>query len=114
MGAEPDPRAHGRAFAAYQAALLSRMGLTEEDLASDIEEHLKNINQKMNEINDHKLKIINGIFSKIEEVYTEYRDRIDDMRILVEELLHGDDVIVVIATALTHRAVETIHEGRPF
>jgi hypothetical protein len=52
----------------------------EEDLASDIEEHLKNINQKMNEINDHKLKIINGIFSKIEEVYTEYRDRIDDMR----------------------------------
>jgi hypothetical protein len=34
----------------------------------------------MNEINDHKLKIINGIFSKIEEVYTEYRDRIDDMR----------------------------------
>ena len=52
----------------------------EEDLASDIEEHLKSINQKMNEINDHKLKIINGIFSKIEEVYTEYRDRIDDMR----------------------------------
>lgn len=52
----------------------------EEDLASDIEEHLKNINHKMNEINDHKLKIINGIFSKIEEVYTEYRDRIDDMR----------------------------------
>ncbi len=52
----------------------------EEDLASDIEEHLKSINQKMNEINDHKLKIINGIFSKIEEVYTEYRDRIEDMR----------------------------------
>ncbi len=52
----------------------------EEDLASDIEEHLKSINQKMNEINDHKLKIINGIFSKIEEVYSEYRDRIDDMR----------------------------------
>lgn len=52
----------------------------EVDLASDIEEHLKSINQKMNEINDHKLKIINGIFSKIEEVYSEYRDRIDDMR----------------------------------
>ncbi|HLG04388.1 MAG TPA: hypothetical protein VI731_12390 [Bacteroidia bacterium] len=52
----------------------------EEDLASDIEEHLRIINQKMNEINDHKLKIINGIFSKIEEVYSEYRDRIEDMR----------------------------------
>ncbi|GAB4130961.1 MAG: hypothetical protein Fur0041_00750 [Bacteroidia bacterium] len=52
----------------------------EEDLSSDVEEHLRIINQKMNEINDHKLKIINGIFSKIEEVYSEYRDRIDDMR----------------------------------
>lgn len=52
----------------------------EEDLASDVEEHLRSINQKMNEINDHKLKIINGIFSKIEEVYSEYHDRIDDMR----------------------------------
>lgn len=52
----------------------------EEDLASDVEEHLRIINMKMNEINDHKLKIINGIFSKIEEVYSEYRDRIDDMR----------------------------------
>jgi hypothetical protein len=52
----------------------------EEDLASDVEEHLRIINQKMNEINDHKLKIINGIFSKIEEVYSEYRDRIEDMR----------------------------------
>lgn len=52
----------------------------EEDLASDVEEHLRIINQKMNEINDHKLKIINGIFSKIEEVYSEYRDRIDDIR----------------------------------
>jgi exonuclease SbcC len=52
----------------------------EEDLQNDVEEHLRIINQKMNEINDHKLKIINGIFSKIEEVYSEYRDRIDDMR----------------------------------
>jgi DNA repair protein SbcC/Rad50 len=52
----------------------------EEDLQSDVEEHLRIINQKMNEINDHKLKIINGIFSKIEEVYSEYRDRIEDMR----------------------------------
>ena len=52
----------------------------ELDLASDIEEHLKSINQKMNEINDHKLKIINGIFSKIEEAYSECRDRIEDMR----------------------------------
>lgn len=52
----------------------------EEDLQSDVEEHLRSINQKMNEINDHKLKIITGIFSKIEEVYSEYRDRIDDMR----------------------------------
>ncbi|MBI3511724.1 MAG: hypothetical protein HY064_13775 [Bacteroidetes bacterium] len=52
----------------------------ENDLASDVEEHLKSINEKMNEINDHKLKIINGIFSKIEEVYSEYRDRIDDIR----------------------------------
>ncbi|HEU4719180.1 MAG TPA: hypothetical protein VFU15_15155 [Bacteroidia bacterium] len=52
----------------------------EEDLSNDVEEHLRIINQKMNEINDHKLKIINGIFSKIEEVYSEYRDRIDDMR----------------------------------
>jgi hypothetical protein len=52
----------------------------ESDLASDIEEHLKSINMKMNEINDHKLKIINGIFSKIEEAYSECRDRIEDMR----------------------------------
>jgi len=52
----------------------------EEDLASDVEEHLKIINQKMNEINDHKLKIISGIFSRIEEVYSEYRDRVEDMR----------------------------------
>lgn len=52
----------------------------ELDLASDIEEHLKSINQKMNEINDHKLKIINGIFSKIEEAYSECKDRIEDMR----------------------------------
>jgi hypothetical protein len=52
----------------------------EADLASDIEEHLKSINLKMNEINDHKLKIINGIFSKIEEAYSECRDRIEDMR----------------------------------
>jgi DNA repair protein SbcC/Rad50 len=52
----------------------------EEDLASDVEEHLRSINQKMNEINDHKLKIITSIFSKIEEVYSEYRDRVEDMR----------------------------------
>jgi hypothetical protein len=52
----------------------------EADLASDVEEHLRSINEKMNEINDHKLKIITGIFSKIEEVYSEYRDRIDDIR----------------------------------
>jgi DNA repair protein SbcC/Rad50 len=52
----------------------------EDDLASDVEEHLHIINQKMNEINDHKLKIITGIFSRIEEVYAEYRDRIEDMR----------------------------------
>ncbi|TND10524.1 MAG: hypothetical protein FD123_166 [Bacteroidetes bacterium] len=52
----------------------------ESDLASDVEEHLRIINQKMNEINDHKLKIISGIFSRIEEVYSEYRDRVEDMR----------------------------------
>lgn len=52
----------------------------EADLASDVEEHLRIINQKMNEINDHKLKIISGIFSRIEEVYSEYRDRVEDMR----------------------------------
>lgn len=60
--------------------IVQNPGKIEEDLASDIEEHLRSINIKMNEINDHKLKIITGIFSKIEEAYSDCHDRIDDMR----------------------------------
>jgi DNA repair protein SbcC/Rad50 len=52
----------------------------EQQLADDIDQYLLSINQKMSELNDHKLLIINGIFTRIEEIYNEYKDKIFDLR----------------------------------